>query len=102
VHFAAWILAQLLDLIQGTALGDLQTLLGAAIVAPGPSLADERDEFVVRGPLAEHGTHIDAVFTIQAQIPEAIGRQPAAVAILAKGLRRRCDDTDTNVTGQNK
>ncbi len=62
-------------------------LFCATICPPLPGCGDQRFQFVAGPPLTERRAEIEAVFGIQAEIPHAVGREPAPIAGAAE--RRR-------------
>src|SRR4029077_11377851 len=87
VHFEMWILAKLLDPYQDAALSCGGAQFGAPIRSRAPNESNARGQLFWCSPCTQHVTEIDPGLRVQAQIPETIGGQAAAVATLAK--RRR-------------
>ena len=77
-----------------------QTLLGAAIAAHFPRRANQLRELIGGGAGAQRPAQVGAVRGVQAQVPQAVGRQPAAIAALAERLRRRRDDAEDRAVRQ--
>ena len=69
-------------------------LLGAAIGAIDPPASEERGQVAVARARAKRRSQVDALRGVQAQIPHAVGGEPAAVAALAERLRRGRDDAE--------
>src|SRR5579864_7391284 len=57
-----------------------QPLLGAAVAASPPGRRDERGELIDRRSRAERAAQVDTFRGIETEVPEAVGREPAAVA----------------------
>src|SRR2546423_5998144 len=80
VHLAVWVRAQVRDRVQRAALPDPQPVLGAAVRAVLPRVAQHRGELGVARPRTQPLPQIDPAARVQAQEPGAIRREPAAVA----------------------
>ena len=73
-----------------TASRDFCAAIGAAL----PRVGDQRRELVARGARAQRRAQVDAARGVEAQVPHAIGGQPAAIAVAAERLGRRRDDAE--------
>ena len=62
--------------------------------APGPSAGDEGAELVARRPVPERRPEVHASLRVKAQVPGAVGGEPAPVAGPAEGRRGRGDDAE--------
>ena len=94
VHFEVRILAKLLDPDEHAALARGGAQLRAAVGARAPDGGNARGNFLGRGACAQHLAEIDPGLRVQAQIPEPIRGQAAAVAAPAEWRGGRSDDAE--------
>src|SRR6266568_2115254 len=73
-------LEQILHRNERAPVAELEALLGAAIVAAAPAFRDHRLECIDRDAAAQRTAEIHTVRRVEAEIPHAVSRQPAAVA----------------------
>src|SRR4030095_12313269 len=86
VHLQVRIRAQATDLDERRAIAQPQALLGAAVRPPRPGVSDEPRELVAGGAAPQRPAKIDARLRVEAEIPYAVGGQPAPVAARAEWL----------------
>src|SRR6266542_7056445 len=85
VHLQMRVALELADLDQRPALGESQPLFRATVCAPAPSRSDQSLELVRRGAAPQRLSQIRPLGRVEAEIPHAVGREPAAVAGAAEG-----------------
>src|SRR5713226_3261011 len=100
VHLQMRVALELADLDQGPALDHRQPLLGPAVRPTLPPGDDERFELVARGPAPQRLPQIGPLGRVEAEVPHAVGREPAAVARAAEGLGRGRDDPEDIAVGK--
>src|SRR5712691_5244883 len=94
VHFEVRIALELADLHQRATVALGQPLLGAAIGAASPPAGDEPRQLVSTGAPAKRRAQINALDGVEAEVPHAIGGEPATIARPAERRGRRCDDPE--------
>src|SRR5207249_1970335 len=104
VHFKTGILTEPFDadqlILSGTGLLKLFSLLGPTVPASLPHGAEAGLELVPRGAGAQRLSQISPVLGVEAQIPHAIGGQPAPVAGGTEGGRGRGNDAERRAIRQ--
>ena len=82
------LLQQILHRHERAAIAEREALFGAAVVARPPAAGDQRRRAHRRvAPRAQRRAQIDAARRVEAQVPHAVGRQPAAVAACGRTAR---------------
>src|SRR5579862_9608336 len=94
MHFKVRILAQLVDADEHAALAGGCAQLCAAVGARLPDRGNARGNFTGGSAIAQHSPEVDPRLRVQAQIPESIGGQAAAVARAAEGRSGRSNDSE--------
>src|SRR5256714_12191868 len=94
MHLAVGIGAQRVDPVQRAAVGDAESLFGAAIGAALPHLPDERRQLRVVSAAAQRLAQIDAPPGVQTQEPRSVRGDAAAVAGAAERRGDRGDDPE--------
>ncbi len=101
VHFEVRVLAEVLDRHEAAALApEGQAFLGTAVRALAPSGRDECGQLLARGAAAQRPTKVDAARRVEAQVPQAVGRQPATIAAAAERVGGRGDDAEQRTVWQ--
>ena len=88
VHFEMGVLAESVELHQrlsGAELFERFALFGTSILTHLPARCDEGAKFVRGDTVTQRLTQVDALGGIQAQIPQTVGRETAAVTGVTKG-----------------
>src|SRR2546423_6352855 len=100
MHLAVGIGAQRVDPVQRAAVGDAESLFGAAIGAALPRLPDERRQLRVVSAAAQRLAQIDAPPGVQTQEPRSVRGDAAAVAGAAERRGDRGDDPEGGAVRQ--
>src|SRR5262245_52203385 len=69
------------------AIAERQPILRAAIAPPLPAARDRFEQLLAGCPGPNQGTEIQSARGIQAEVPHAVRRQPAPIAMPAERLR---------------
>src|SRR5438046_9528185 len=80
-------LEQILHRNERAPVAERDALLGAAIGAAAPALGDHRRQFAGCDAAPQRTAQIHAVRGVEAEIPDAVRREPAAIARTAKRPR---------------
>jgi len=94
MHFEVWIQAKLLDANKYSALSCRGAYLRAAVRTRAPYGRNARGKFLRRSACAQHLAEVDPGLCVEAQVPDSIRGQPAAVAALAEWRGGRSDDAE--------
>src|SRR2546427_8519326 len=100
MHFEVRVLTKLVNADEHTAVPLGFAQLGAAVRAFAPDRGDARGEFLGGSTSAQWFPEVDPRLRVQAEVPEAVGRQAAAVAAPAERRRGRSDDSKNGAVGQ--
>src|SRR5262249_45171583 len=77
-----------------------EPLLGAAVGAAAPAFEDQRAKRLARGPPTESLAEIHAARGVEAEVPHAVGGEPAAIAGSAERRGGGRDDPEHVAVGQ--
>src|SRR5262249_56726295 len=75
-------------------------ILGAAVGTRTPAAGDQRLDRRVRRTPAQRPAQVDAAHRIEAEVPHAVGRQAASIAVGAERRRCRRDDAEYGAVAQ--
>src|SRR5262245_41774750 len=100
VHLQVRILAQATDLDERRAVAQPEALLGTAVRPPRPGARDEARELLAGGTVPQRPAKVDTFLRVEAEIPDAVGGQPASVAASAERLGGGRDDAEHRAVAQ--
>src|SRR5262245_33584851 len=100
VHLQVRILAQATDLDERRAIAQPEALLGTAVRPPRPGARDEARELLAGGTVPQRPAKVDTLLRVEAEIPDAVGGQPASVAASAERLGGGRDDAEHRAVAQ--
>src|SRR5712692_7595500 len=100
MHFEVRVLTKLVNADEHTAVPLGLAQLRPAVRAFAPDRGDARGEFLGRRACAQRLPEVDPRLRVQAEVPEAVGGQAAAVAAPAEGRGGRSDDSKNGAVGQ--
>src|SRR5213079_2489096 len=83
MHLEVRVLLEPRDLDQRRALAERQALLGAPVGALPPAARDERGELLALRAAAQRPPQIRPLERVEAEVPHAVRREPAPVALRA-------------------
>lgn len=86
MHFSMGVFAQIVNLEERAASRCFQANLSAAIAAFFPRRTDIIDQYLPINARAQLRAQIVSLAGVQAEIPEAVGREATAITGAAKGL----------------
>src|SRR5262245_59685948 len=99
VHLQMRVPLQFADLDQRPPLAYRQPLFRAAVGSRTPSRQNHRLHLLARNAPAKCLTEIGTVTSVEAEVPNAVRGESAAVACAAKRARRGRDDTEGRSVG---
>src|SRR5262245_8331965 len=94
VHFEVRVVLERLERHERPPIAERQALLGASVVASTPGGRNHRFQILSAGAGAERGAQIDASSGVEAEIPDAVGREAAPVARPAERVCRGRNDAE--------
>src|SRR5262249_51284267 len=100
VHFQVRITPELGDLDEGRAMAKTQPVLGPAVGPLLPPPDDHLRELLAGRATPERRPQVDASGGVEAEVPEAVGREAAPVAVGAERRGGRRDDAEDRPVGQ--
>src|SRR6185503_9317143 len=94
MHFEMWVALQPSDGNERRAIPRREAFFGATIASHFPRCANQLRELLVAGAAAQRTPQVGSMRGVEAQVPESISRQAAAIARMAERLRRRGNDAE--------